>query len=131
MVMATKKVVVKQSTIDQIKKMGMTASLKKAAKSGNTEFVEGVRRMYGERRLSAAIRSVPAAKTPDAARAKAAAKAKMPVAKSPDEARRASSANAPKSTPKPKKADWRTKGIGPVVSKNIKSGDWRKKGLFG
>lgn len=67
--MATKKVVVKQSTIDQIKKMGMAASLKKAAKSGNTEFVEGVKRMYGQRRLSAAMKTAtPVAKSPDAAR---------------------------------------------------------------
>lgn len=49
-----KKVVVKQATITKIKEMGMTAALKKAGKSSNVEFVEGVKRMYGARRLSAA-----------------------------------------------------------------------------
>ena len=49
-----KKVVVKQATIDKIKGMGMTAAIKKAGTSSNAEFVEGVKRMYGARRLSAA-----------------------------------------------------------------------------
>ena len=49
-----KKVVVKQTTIDKIKGMGMTSALKKAGTSSNAEFVEGVKRMYGARRLSAA-----------------------------------------------------------------------------
>jgi hypothetical protein len=64
-----KKVVVKQSTIDNIKKLGMTAALKKAGSSNNAEFVEGVKRMYGAKRLAAAK---PVAKSPDAARPKAA-----------------------------------------------------------
>ena len=42
------------STIDNIKKMGMTAALKKAGTSSNKEYIEGVRRMYGEKRLAAA-----------------------------------------------------------------------------
>ena len=42
------------STIDEIKKMGMTAALKKAGTSSNKEYIEGVRRMYGEKRLAAA-----------------------------------------------------------------------------
>ena len=42
---------VKQSTIDSIKKMGMSAALKKAGSSSNAEFVQGVRRMYGANRL--------------------------------------------------------------------------------
>lgn len=45
---------VSQTTIDNIKKMGMTASLKKAASSKNPEYLEGVKRMYGAKRLSAA-----------------------------------------------------------------------------
>lgn len=45
---------VSQGTIDRIKKMGMTASLKKAGTSKNAEFLEGIKRMYGARRLSAA-----------------------------------------------------------------------------
>jgi hypothetical protein len=48
--MATK---VSQATIDKIKKMGMTAALKSAPKA-NAEMTEGLRRMYGQRRLTAA-----------------------------------------------------------------------------
>lgn len=95
-----KKVVVKQATINKIKDMGMTASLKKAAKSSNTEFVEGVRRMYGQRRIDAAVRARPAAKSADAARASAMRPKKAPVAKSADEARARAMASAPKAKPK-------------------------------
>ena len=49
---------VSQSTIDSIKKMGMTASLKKAASSSNIQYVEGVRRMYGASRLTAAKKAL-------------------------------------------------------------------------
>jgi len=45
---------VSQTTIDNIKKMGMTASLKKAGSSKNPEYIEGIRRMYGAKRLAAA-----------------------------------------------------------------------------
>jgi hypothetical protein len=51
---------VSQATIDSIKKMGMTEALKLAGKNGKTsggmarEFQEGVRRMYGAKRLEAA-----------------------------------------------------------------------------
>ena len=51
---------VSQSTIDSIKKMGMTEALKLAGKNNKTsggmarEFQEGVRRMYGADRLAAA-----------------------------------------------------------------------------
>jgi hypothetical protein len=89
---------VKQSTIDNIKKMGMTAALKKAGSSGNAEFVQGVKRMYGANRLKAAMKTVnkPVAKSADAARSMAMgkgtnnaknAKRNQPVAKSADEAR--------------------------------------------
>jgi hypothetical protein len=65
MVMAIK---VSQSTIDKIKKMGMTAALKSAPKA-NAEMTEALRRMYGQRRLDAATKSkssVPAQKnTPE------------------------------------------------------------------
>lgn len=50
MVMAIK---VSQATIDKIKKMGMTAALKSAPKA-NAEMTEGLRRMYGAKRLEAA-----------------------------------------------------------------------------
>jgi hypothetical protein len=51
---------VSQATIDSIKKMGMTEALKLAGKNNKTsggmarEFQEGVRRMYGAKRLEAA-----------------------------------------------------------------------------
>lgn len=45
---------VSQATIDSIKKMGMSAALKKAGSSKNAEYVEGVKRMYGAKRLAAA-----------------------------------------------------------------------------
>ena len=45
---------VSQSTIDKIKARGMTKSLKKAQTSTNAEYQEAIRRMYGERRASAA-----------------------------------------------------------------------------
>ena len=55
--MAKKKIKVSQSTIDDIKKLGMTKALKLAgqnygAEQGGkvAEFAEGVRRMYGETR---------------------------------------------------------------------------------
>ena len=80
---------VKQSTIDNIKSMGMSAALKKAGSSKNAEFVQGVKRMYGVKRLEASMasakKSAPS-KSPDAARAKYATKNK-PAAKSADEAR--------------------------------------------
>jgi hypothetical protein len=44
---------VSQATIDKIKKMGMTAALKSAPKA-NAEMKEGLRRMYGQRRVNAA-----------------------------------------------------------------------------
>ena len=49
---------VSQSTIDSIKKMGMTASIKKAASSNNSQYVEGVKRMYGASRLAAAKKAL-------------------------------------------------------------------------
>jgi len=45
---------VSQATIDKIKKMGMTAALKSAPKA-NAEMTEALRRMYGQRRLDAAM----------------------------------------------------------------------------
>lgn len=50
----TPKIKVSQSTIDKIKARGMTKSLKKAQSSTNAEYQEAIRRMYGERRASAA-----------------------------------------------------------------------------
>lgn len=86
---------VKQSTIDNIKKMGMSAALKKAGSSKNAEFVQGVKRMYGTKRLEASMASVKkanksVAKSPDQARARATAKnmkRNQPAAPSADAAR--------------------------------------------
>ena len=81
---------VSQTTINKIKTMGMTAALAKAGKTpkgASAEFIQGVNRMYGAKRVAAArAKNKPASKSPDAARAKYAAKNK-PAAKSPDEAR--------------------------------------------
>jgi hypothetical protein len=60
MVMAVK---VKQDMIDFIKNQGMAAALKRAGSlsakggKGEAEFIEGVRRMYGANRLSAATKA--------------------------------------------------------------------------
>ena len=49
------KIRVSQKTIDKIKDMGMQAALKKASRTNTSgDFVEGVKRMYGARRLTAA-----------------------------------------------------------------------------
>jgi cobalamin biosynthesis protein CobT len=95
---APAKIKVSQDTINGIKKMGMTASLKLAGLNAKadqgglaSEFNEGVRRMYGDRRYQDATRNsnpvvtAPKYTSPDAARS---AQAK-PVAKSPDAARAA------------------------------------------
>lgn len=116
---------VSQATIDKIKKMGMTKALAKAGKTpkgGRAEFIQGVTRMYGAKRVAAArAANKPAAKSPDAARA---AYAKKPVAKkvakSPDEAR----ASYNKAKPAAKKASSTTK----YTYRNPKP--MSKKGLF-
>jgi len=51
-------------TIDDIKKMGMTAALKKAGTSKNPEYLEGIKRMYGAKRLAAAQGGVKKAAAP-------------------------------------------------------------------
>jgi hypothetical protein len=80
---------VSQKTIDSIKKLGMTKALSLAVKNGKTsggmarEFQEGVRRMYGAKRLEAAkTKYAPVkAKTADAARAGVTKPAPKPVTK--------------------------------------------------
>ena len=52
---------VSQATIDRIKKMGMTKALASAKTNRSAEFREGLRRMYGQRRLSAAMGGTSAA----------------------------------------------------------------------
>jgi hypothetical protein len=52
---------VSQATIDSIKSAGMAAALKKAAGGASASYVEGVKRMYGATRLSAAKAKVKSA----------------------------------------------------------------------
>lgn len=73
------KIVVKQDMIDFIKSQGMARSLKRAGEikanntKGETEFLEGVRRMYGQARLDKATKSFskPRATSAESARATA------------------------------------------------------------
>jgi hypothetical protein len=95
---SAKKTVVSQAVINQIKKDGMTAALKKSAGGASAAYKEGVKRMYGTKRATAAVVASMKPKTkpasgPDAARAaamkpKAVKKAAAPKYTSPDAARR-------------------------------------------
>ena len=76
---------VSQATIDKIKKMGMTKALKGASKA-NPEMKEALKRMYGARRVAAAMPSKPATRSADAARSNAMKRAKA-MYKSADSAR--------------------------------------------
>lgn len=91
---------VKQDMIDFIKSQGMARALKRAGSlqakgsKGEAEFIEGVKRMYGTARLTAATSAakpaVKAASSPDAARKAYASKPMTKkVASSPDAARAA------------------------------------------
>lgn len=91
-----KNIKVSQSTINDIKKMGMTKALKLAGQNAKAsqgglvkEYQEATRRLYGEKRFAAAT-----GKTGTAGGGKAGTTVKPPV-KSPDAAR---SANKPKVT---------------------------------
>lgn len=73
---AKKKITVSQATIDQIKKQGMTAAIKKAAAGGaSASYVEGVKRMYGASRLAKATSS----RINEASKPKAYGKGNMPA----------------------------------------------------
>lgn len=96
------KIKVSQSTIDKIKAMGMTKALKGASKA-NPEMKEALTRMYGARRVAAAMPSKPAARSADAARSAATRGATY---KSADSARaaavlKARGQNMPDKTSKP------------------------------
>ena len=99
---------VSQSTIDSIKKMGMTAALKKAGSSKNAEYIEGVKRMYGAKRLAAAQSTKPAGRAYSPAQKSAmgmgAAKKAAPVAKK--------TASAPKKTTAAKPTNTKIRKIG-------------------
>lgn len=79
------KIKVSQATIDKIKAMGMTKALK-GASGASPEMKEALTRMYGARRVSAAMPSKPVARSADAARS-GTMKVAKPVAKSADAAR--------------------------------------------
>lgn len=97
MVMA--KIKVSQATIDNIKKMGMTKALAGASKA-NPEMKEALTRMYGAKRVAAAMPAKAVAKSADAARA-GASKTTKAVARSADAARMAATKKtATKATPK-------------------------------
>lgn len=99
---------VSQSTIDSIKKMGMTEALKLAGKNGATaggaarEFQEGVRRMYGAKRLATA-------KATYAPKAKLGTKTVLAPAGS-------KTVMAPKSAPKSNLKSNLTKGVGAAAA---------------
>jgi hypothetical protein len=57
---------VKQSTIDEIKKMGMTKALAAAKTRRGAEYQEAIRRMYGQRRLDAAMKGAQGGSMPRA-----------------------------------------------------------------
>jgi hypothetical protein len=89
---AAKKTVVSQAVINQIKKDGMTAALKKSAGAASAAYKEGVNRMYGTTRAAKALAAT-IMTTPDAARRAASFGATtMPRVRStsPDKARAAS-----------------------------------------
>lgn len=81
---------VSQSTIDEIKKMGMTKALKTVAGASKASskdasakaWVEGVKRLYGANRVAAVTKSTSGVKysSPDAARSAGTAKSGMPGA---------------------------------------------------
>lgn len=94
---------VSKSTINSIKKAGMTASLKKAATSKDASFVQGVKRMYGAERLAAAKKAA-IVKSPSADAARNSVKSSRPVAKSADAARAAATKTKASSKPMAKKS---------------------------
>lgn len=98
---------VSQATIDRIKQMGMTKALAGIKPTSGAEYKEAVRRMYGQRRLDAALgKSGATYKSADAARSAATSKTATPKYKTADAARMSSTSvttSKPKvKTPKPK-----------------------------
>jgi len=104
---------VSQATIDKIKAMGMTKALKSAS-SASPEMREGLKRLYGAKRVAAAAPSKPAARSADAARS-GAMKPSKPMAKSADAAR--ASAMKP-AKPVTKSADAARMGANTVMGKS-------------
>ena len=115
-----KKTTVSQATIDKIKQMGMTKALGGVKSTSGAEYKEALRRMYGQKRLDAALsKSTPVKyKTADSARAGAAAStAKMTDKTLPKNKSIATKTKTTKSSAYPKTTD---KVFGVSVA------DWRK-----
>jgi hypothetical protein len=111
---------VSQATIDKIKKMGMTAALKSAPKA-NAEMTEGLRRMYGQRRLDAAKPKV--APKPTDSRFSG---VKKPDVKKPTDSR---FTGVKKTAPKP--TDSRFSGTKPASAKKAAAPVQKTKPRFG
>jgi hypothetical protein len=120
MVMATK---VSQATIDRIKQMGMTKALGGVKSTSGAEYKEALRRMYGQKRLDAALGKGGATyKSADAARAASMPKTTTPKYKTADAARIASQ-------PKTTSVKTTTKSSQPKPSDKVfgvSVADWRK-----
>jgi cobalamin biosynthesis Mg chelatase CobN len=95
MVMAIK---VSQATIDKIKKMGMSAALKSAPKA-DAEMSEALRRMYGQRRVDAAVKAASPTTTPRAVMSRTSSTVAKSSAPSAVSGKKVSASTAKKSTP--------------------------------
>lgn len=60
---ANKSIIVKQATIDEMKKMGMKAAIDRANSTDDAEFREGAKRMYGNRIKTVMAKPRPAPQT--------------------------------------------------------------------
>jgi hypothetical protein len=101
---------VSQGTIDKIKGMGMQAALKKASRTSTSgDFVEGVKRMYGARRLTAAKMK------------RADSRIEKPSLRQP-KAKRPGALTAKKGTPKAKAPKYSSKNPKPMGSGGLKPG---------
>jgi hypothetical protein len=89
---------VSQATIDKIKAMGMKKALAGAA-NASPEMREGLKRMYGAKRVGAAATSSTTYKSADAARSAASSKSSSTVYKSADAARSAATRTSMSSKP--------------------------------
>ena len=118
---------VSQTTIDSIKKMGMTASLKKAASSKNPEYLEGVKRMYGASRLNAAKKATAS----PAGRMSPSVAERAPSATNRKSPRMAERASATAGRTSPRVAERKVTKAAPAKKKTSKTTDPVAKFVFG
>jgi len=103
---------VSQATIDKIKAMGMTKALKSAAAgTANAEMREGLKRLYGAKRLNAAETSTKPYNV----------RPSKPVAKSPDQARGAMKVSSKSVYKSADVARAAMPGKGPMVEPTVKA----------